>query len=142
MSVHPEKSDSVVLVYTSNNSGGGWWLDDHDWRKLAEAGWNVFWRGDDDRSPYSDDQEELLAPFPETGERWLGALATAAAKRVPSAREGVAEWELLTGENAAAIGCNCCGNPHQFRFVDASGDDHYVLLADVTTTALEYPEGF
>lgn len=96
-----------LLTYSSNNSGGNWWLTDSDWYALEEAGWKIDWYADKKESYY--------------GERWLGALAGYASKEFDSAEEGVLEWESLTGQNAASIGCNCCGPPHSFTF--DTGDD-------------------
>lgn len=103
------------LEYESNNSGGDWWLMDEDWKKLEKEGWDVEWRRDMN-SPYSK---------PDKNGRWLGALATKASKEFPTAQEGVEEWERITGENASALGCTCCGPPHEFMFTDDSGERHF-----------------
>lgn len=79
-----------MIEYISNNSGGDWWLSDDDWRALEAVGWRVEWK-------------------PE-----LGALATSATRRGLSMTEAVAEWERVTGKNAAAEGCSHCGPPHRF----------------------------
>jgi len=89
--------------YSSNNSGGTWWLKDEDWRKLEAAGWRVRWVKDGGH------------PFLKPGEdRWLGALATAAFKAFPSEDAARDEFEAITGQDANAEGCNCCGQPHNF----------------------------
>lgn len=81
----------MTVRYSSNNSGGSWWLSDEDWHALEYVGWHVEWR-----------------------DRFLGALATAATREGLSFDEAVAEWERITGEDAEAEGCSCCGQPHYF----------------------------
>lgn len=78
------------ITYESNNSGGSWWLTDQDWKKLEEAGWEVEWKD------------------------WLGAKATRATREGLSMEEAISEFERITGEDANAKGCDCCGRPHQF----------------------------
>jgi hypothetical protein len=87
------------VEYSSNNSGGGWWLEDEDWYALEAAGWEVQWRS-------------------EAGGRFLGALATSASKSDVSLRDAIEEWETVTGECASALGCSCCGTPHDFTEYD------------------------
>lgn len=125
---------SAVLVYNSNNSGGNWWLDDGNWKALEAKGWTVHWYRKavdksvglpDSTSSYDDD---VLADTPGDGTRWLGALATSCAKRVESPQEGIAEWELITGEHATAQGCNCCGPPHSFTYRTDDGERHYIEI--------------
>lgn len=123
---------SVILVYRSNNSGGNWWLSESDWQALSDAGWTVGWLRPNDDGFTSDgsqwldddDPEEVLTPRPKTDYEWLGASATTAAKRVPSVREGVEEWERITGESASSLGCNCCGPPHSFTSYDEETGEH------------------
>lgn len=93
----------MSIVYSSNNSGGSWWLSDDDWYNLEKAGWNVGWVKDD----------EFFNGLSETG-RWLGALATSATREGLSEDEAIAEWESVTGKDAYATGCSCCGKPHIF----------------------------
>jgi hypothetical protein len=93
---------TVRVQYSSNNSGGSWWLDDEDWRALEEAGWKVGW--------YIDSGMRMVT---EEG-RFLGALAADASKEFPSLREGIAEWESITGQDSYEEGCECCGPPHGF----------------------------
>lgn len=113
-----------ILEYDSNNSGGDWWLSDDDWKALDAAGWNVHWGG---RRFYTDDPAELLTPqeasdlkgqpfAPDEEGRWLGALAMSCAKAFESPEEGIAEWERITGQDSNAVGCPCCGPPHNFYF--------------------------
>ncbi len=106
-----------ILAYDSNNSGGDWWLKDADWKKLSEAGWNVHWgeRRHDD----------LLSPCQSNGKRWLGAIACKAAKKFDTARDGIEEWESITGQASSELGCNCCGPPHNFEWVCNDGTTTY-----------------
>jgi hypothetical protein len=118
----------MLITYDSNNSGGRWWLKDEDWLALEEAGWKVDWAKDwpNDRINYGDykksgrDTVEETIPgskkkrVVESPDRYLGALAREASKEVASFREGIAEWERITGEDATALGCSCCGTPHSF----------------------------
>lgn len=106
-----------TLKYDSNNSGGYWWLSDDDWKALEEAGWDVQWVKDRTDSIFRADEDG----------RWLGALATRASKSFATAREGIEEWERVTGQDAGALGCSCCGVPHNFKF-----GDEYI--------SAEYPE--
>lgn len=96
------------VEYSSNNSGGDWWLTDQNWRDLEAAGWKVDWVKDD--------------PYFEGDERWLGALARSATREGLTLDEAVQEWERVTGEWAAALGCECCGEPHNFTEYDAEGN--------------------
>jgi hypothetical protein len=89
------------IVYSSNNSGGSWWLDDEDWQNLENAGWKVRWAKDMDG-------------YADSNGRWLGALATSATRYGLSEDEAIAEWESVTGQDADAEGCDCCGQPHSF----------------------------
>lgn len=98
----------MKVRYKSNNSGGSWWLKDDDWKALEAAGWQVEW---------SKDEEWKDAD----GVRWLGALAAAAVSPdVESVDVAIAEWERVTGQDAGAEGCNCCGSPHSFYEADPS----------------------
>lgn len=109
-----------VLDYDSNNSGGSWWLKDEDWEALEAKGWNVHWA---QKNPnYS---LELLDKREKTGYRWLGALATGAAKKFDNKEEGLKEWQDITGEDPGAEGCNCCGPPHNFTWHDDDGSTGY-----------------
>lgn len=95
----------MKIEYSHNNSGGSWWLTDDDWNNLAAEGWDVEWYAD-------------RGSFFGSGERFLGALASGASKDFPSLKEGIAEWERITGQTADAEGCSCCGQPHYFYEVD------------------------
>lgn len=134
------------LAYSTNNSGGSWWLQDRDWEALDRAGWVVHWIHDwnDPSHTHSEDitsewardnhshgyMDELVAVKP-SGERWLGALAKSAAVTVgpdgvyADADAAVHAFELLTNSTASDEGCNCCGPPHSFTYVDDEGNDHY-----------------
>lgn len=52
---------------------------------------------------------------------YFGALAVSAVKRGESAAELVAEFERVTGQDASAEGCNCCGPPHHWEWHDDDG---------------------
>jgi hypothetical protein len=124
-----------TLHYSSNNSGGSWWLKDEDWQHLEEAGWIVHWFHDVDDpshvhvddpgerrlSDHSHGYSNTLIPAPQTGQRWLGALAKSAAIQTDDPDQAVLDWERITNQNAAEEGCNCCGEPHYFTFTDANG---------------------
>jgi hypothetical protein len=102
------------VEYSSNNSGGHWWLTDDDWLALEKAGWEVKWVKDDEYHQKYD-----------TGDRFLGALATRAVKQnCNSLREAADEWERVTGKSATDAGCACCRQPHNFTFYDK--DDNWV----------------
>jgi hypothetical protein len=90
------------VEYSSNNSGGNWWLSDEDWKALENAGWNVQWDA-----------------------RWLGALATSATIEVEQPQDAIDSFESVTGQRASAIGCTCCGPPHNFYYTDEDGNSHY-----------------
>lgn len=105
------------VTYSSNNSGGSWWLTDDDWRNLEAAGWDVQWKKD--------------------GERFLGALAMKASKDFGDPADAIAEFERITGQDASAEGCNCCGSPHSFEYTDDAGEYHYTSV-EVKATALEW----
>lgn len=133
-----------IVEYDSNNSGGSWWLKDEDWEALAAAGWNVHWTQPDKlgslRSAMDDPDYKSpgpLDPRDKTGERWLGALATAAAKEFENPRDAIEEFERVTGQDASAEGCNCCGSPHSFSYTDADGGYHYAS-ARVVETAIDF----
>lgn len=125
----------VVVKYDSNNSGGHWWLSDEDWDKLAAAGWNVHWNGHGGRRPESS-YSDPLAPVKDVGERWLGARTGSAAKEFENPADAIAEFERVTGQDASAEGCNCCGPPHSFEYEDADGK-HYAS-AEVVETRIAF----
>ncbi len=99
----------MKVTYSSNNSGGRWWLKDEDWKKLEAAGWTVNW--------VKDDKNRYIGRDP-GNERWLGALATEASIEVESIDVAIAKWEYVTGKDAFAKGCSCCGQPHNFSDFD------------------------
>jgi hypothetical protein len=82
----------MKVTYDSSNSGGDWWLTTEDWKKLEDAGWIVEWRKE---------------PF-------LGAMADMASKEFDSIDDAKSEWEMVTGQDPDASGCDCCGPPHEF----------------------------
>lgn len=100
----------MYVEYSSNNSGGSWWLTDKNWKDLANAGWEVQW--------YKDEEGH------KGEERFLGALASHATRRGLSMGEAIDEWERITGQDSAALGCSCCGTPHSFT--EYTDDDKYV----------------
>ena len=136
-----------VLLYSSNNSGGDWWLSDENWKALEDAGWVVHWFHSADTEHEGITHEET-AGFGEhshaygpyllrsvsDGTRWMGALATSAAKETDDPAVAVAEWEEITGENASDQGCNCCGPPHSFRYYDSEGNERYTFVEVVQTS--------
>ena len=126
-----------VMIYDSNNSGGSWWLKDADWDALEAAGWTVHWGQAARRQAYADTQAEALLPSVKGDERWLGGLATSAAKRFDSKRDAVDEWERITGQEAAAIGCNCCGPPHSWKWLDDNGTKDYIYVDEPSVGYLD-----
>lgn len=102
-----------VIEYHSNNSGGSWWLSDEDWKALDEAGWQVDWYAD------RADDSGLVS-----GDRFLGGLASSASKQTDDPNAALAEWERLTGQNAADLGCSCCGPPHSFTYEDGGNSTY------------------
>ena len=100
----------MIIEYDSNNSGGDWWLKDEDWYNLEKAGWKIDW--------YKDEKDILG----KKRERWLGALARGAEKEFNTPKEAIIEFEKITGQDASAEGCNCCGPPHSFSWGD--GDEY------------------
>jgi len=127
-------SEGLFVQYRTNNSGGSWWLTDDDWKRLEEAGWTVDW-GDTYfcNSKFSftqpPDSAELCDPGVECSghrkydtwqeadrDRWMGALAVSAHKRVSSLADALKEFETVTGQSATDDGCNCCGAPHSFNW--------------------------
>jgi len=100
----------MKLEYSSNNSGGSWWLTDDDWYAMEREGWIIEWFDD----------------------RFLDSLAGGAYKIVASkedATRAILKWEQITGQNAAAQGCSCCGRPHYFYLYD--DNDQFVSEFDV-----------
>jgi hypothetical protein len=103
------------VEYTSNNSGGSWRLTDQNWLDLEKAGWVVEWNRD--RAAKGDWFHV------DADGRFLGALATSATREGLSMKQAIAEWEDITGQNSAELGCySCCGAPHSFS--DDSGNSY------------------
>lgn len=119
------------VEYSSNNSGGSWWLKDEDWHALEGAGWDVEWIA----TRTSDDPmlERMYARDRGEGARWLGALAKEASKEFDNPRAAIEEFESITGQDASAEGCNCCGPPHSFSYTDDQGNYHYATARVVET---------
>lgn len=89
----------MKIEYYSNNSGGRDWLDEGQWGALRKAGWHISgFNLNDTRMKY-------------------------ASKEFGSLREGIDEWEKVTKESASALGCSCCGPPHQFTAYYENGDE-------------------
>lgn len=92
--------------YSSNNSGGTWWLNDKNWFDLEKAGWKVEWIKDD--------------PFYGGEERFLGTLAQRATRFGLTLKKAIKEWERITGLNSEEEGCDTCGQPHYFYFIETT----------------------
>src|ERR1017187_3464836 len=119
---------SVIVTYDSNNSGGSWWLSTDDWEALEEAGWNVHWvgKGKHGYQRPEGSYDDPLKPYPRTkGEEWLGGEAMSASKEFNNPADAIPEFESVTGQDASAVGCNCCGPPHSFEYEDEDGKTHY-----------------
>jgi hypothetical protein len=102
----------MLVKYATNNSGGDWWISDDGWRALADAGWDVEWFADKDDDPHGLHLRDG---------RFLGALANYASKDFPTPKDAIEEFQRVTGCDASADGCSCCGPPHAFSWKDASG---------------------
>lgn len=101
--------------YRANNSGGSWWLTDENWYALEAAGWDVEW--------VKDGHGPLMRPGED---RWLGALAWSATREGLTLSDAIAEWERVTSQCSADLGCGCCGPPHGFDFEGDNGERvHY-----------------
>jgi hypothetical protein len=136
---------SGVLTYRPNNSGGSWWLSTADYEALEAAGWGVTWAYTERREwfhkpgefydatnirRYDESDDVTFSNGRTPGLSWLGAEAGQAAKRFDSVRDGIAEWERITGQDAGAIGCTCCGPPHAFEW-DADDGTHKYISPEV-----------
>ena len=131
----------MYVEYNSNNSGGHWWLTDDDWKALEAAGWKVQWAHlenvytDDGKYVREPDGTPKLVPVGEGNSkygslsnkdkdgvyRYLGALAKIAWRVGLPLREAADEWERITGKSATDVGCQCCGQPHNFTEYDDNG---------------------
>lgn len=134
---------TIKVEYSSNNSGGDWWLSDDDWENLEKAGWEVAWGGkyfcrsksfmftvpEGMAEPCADREKcqgHRRASTAAEAERWLGALAKSATRTGLPLRDAIEEWERVTGQNAASLGCSCCGTPHYFQeTVDGNYTESY-----------------
>ena len=87
----------MIITYSSNNSGGTWWLSYQDWKNLEAAGWEI-------------DQQRTHNGF-----------YREAAKELDSVADAILDFEKIVGQSASDEGCNCCGPPHSFKWVE---DDH------------------
>lgn len=112
-----------TLTYSSNNSGGSWWLADDDWKNLEAAGWVVEWF------------TGTHARYADAEGRWLGALAAGATLETDDVEVAIEQFEIITGKDADAAGCNCCGQPHNFTFTDNKGETKYRYLETRSTGA-------
>jgi len=122
----------MLIEYRSNNSGGNWWLSDKNWQDLEAAGWYVEWGGkffcasSYEKIPEGKEDCGLGEKCPghrkaendEEAEdmRWLGCLAHTATKEFVDVKEGLQEFERITGLDISDEGCNCCGAPHTFSW--------------------------
>ncbi len=107
---------NVLVEYSTNNSGGSDWLSESDWKKLEEAGWRLY--GFDnfvytDKGEHEYDEEGLPKR-----KGVVPAQANYAWKWFDARDKAVREFEELTGQDATAEGCNCCGAPHTFWFYE------------------------
>ncbi len=80
-------------------------LTDQNWKDLETAGWKVNW--------YASGEGTRHLGLDDDG-RWLGALARSASVEAQSEEAAIEQWERITGEDADAEGCECCGQPHNF----------------------------
>lgn len=129
---------SVVVKYDSNNSGGSFWLKDKDWIALEDNGWVVHWTDKNVTPTNAYNFEKMQDPSnfasrDEHGE-WLGASACSACKTFESTEEGIREWENLTHQDAAALGCSCCGPPHSFEVYSENGKRLKTVYPDYPLT--------
>lgn len=106
---------NLLIKYYSNNSGGGDWLDKDQWRALEEAGWRLFGFND---FIFNDGKYALDGKgLPKRKKSQIDKNMKYAFKRFNSIDEAIEEFERLTGEDADAEGCECCGQPHEFSIV-------------------------
>lgn len=108
----------MKVEYSSNNSGGSWWLQDKHWRALERAGWKVFWVKDSAEHK----KHVYLSAREKKDGRWMGALAVYAEYPTSSLKEAIESWEAATGKDATALGCSCCGTPHNFTLQNDEGE--------------------
>lgn len=119
----------MFVKYTSNNSGGHWWLEDKDWKVLEESGWRVHWvtlhnvYSNSGSFEIEDGMPKLKTgnSFADEDGRWLRALARSAYGKFDSLEKAIASFEEITGQDASACGCMCCGQPHKFTLYDDNG---------------------
>jgi hypothetical protein len=126
-----------VVEYSSNNSGGEWWLTDKDWVALEKAGWNVEWGGKyyctspiwkipedaficDEKECKGHLKYKSIEEVDANDDRFLflGAAAIKATREGLDLEAAIREFESVTGQNASASGCHCCGSPHHFSETD------------------------
>jgi hypothetical protein len=96
--------------YSENNSGGSWWLDAADYVALIAAGWTAGHTAHDGTT------------------RSVSKVFVAASENA-AYDAAVAEWTALTGGNATATGCECCGSPHYFSTQAVGPETILALLA-------------
>ena len=77
--------------------------------------------------------EHRLTAVKWSGNRWLGAAAMSAVKITDDPEAGVREFENLTNQSASDLGCNCCGQPHNFSYEDDAGNNRYMDISVKTS---------
>lgn len=90
------------VQYSSNNSGGYFWVDAEYGKLMENAGWDVDYIQKD--STLYDEGEQVYH---------ARKIFEAIAEDVAIAT-AIAEFEYITGQDASAEGCPCCGPPHSF----------------------------
>lgn len=80
------------VEYQHNNSGGFDWLTPTMWDDLVKAGWVV--------------------------DNKFGNRIYSVIRHGLSLHDAIVEWQKVTGLDPAAMGCNCCGRPHNFYEYD------------------------
>lgn len=104
--------DKKLIEYSHNNSGGGDWLSEEDWLNLEKAGWRTCGFYDFVYDKYGNTKYDKDG-LPEL--KSISDNKKYAYKFFDSLEEAIEEFEEITGENANAEGCNCCGQPHNFN---------------------------
>jgi hypothetical protein len=91
--------------FAENNSGGRWWLGRKEYDALLASGWVVSGKP----SPYDGVLEDWVGgggvPY-----HWRNGMTVMAS----SIEEAIDRWEVATGRNPHAEGCDCCGPPYEF----------------------------
>jgi len=108
----------TTYKFSENNSGGGWWLDERKYKALFVAGWKY------EPSEYDIKEGYDKNPFPLSGGNkedtvpygWRHNLTG----EFDSIRSAIESFEMVTGMDFFAEGCNCCGAP----FYMFGGDEY------------------